>query len=183
MDYHSSREYSKLAMNTFMKIYESNKMYIAAINGIALGGGVEITLFCDLRIASDSSTFGNPEVSLGITCGFSGTQMLSRIIGISNAKDMLLTGRRIDAKDALNKGLVNYLYSQEELMEKTIEIAKGISKNSYNALQKTKYLVNRSIDLQIKEGLELETEIFSQCFNSDESKKFMEAFLLKKGRG
>lgn len=179
MNYTDSKNYSQLGIDTFMSIYNSDKIFISAVTGLALGGGVELMLACDIRTASSNARFRCPETKLGITSGFSGTQMLSKVVGFGIAKDMILTGRMLDAQEGIKYGLINYLFNENELLDKTIEIAKCIVDNSTDVNQKSKYLLNKSLELSLDEGLELENETFAQCFNTMEPFKRMGEFIKK----
>lgn len=154
---------------------------IAAVNGYALGGGCELAMACDIRIASENAIFGQPEVGLGITPGFGGTQRLPRLIGsMSIAKELLYTGRNVRADEALRIGLVNAVYPQETLMDEALKIANRIAANAPIALENTKSSVNATMELGLEDGIELETDLFSECFDSEDQKEGMAAFLEKR---
>jgi enoyl-CoA hydratase len=153
---------------------------IAAVNGFALGGGCELSLACDLRIASDKAVFGQPEVGLGICAGFGATQRLPRIIGSTKAKELLFTGNRIKAEEALVMGLVNAVYPGEQLMDKAIELAKKIAANAPIAVRATKKAVNAGLKKGFKKGIEFEKWVFNTCFETQDQKNAMKAFLEKR---
>lgn len=153
---------------------------IAAINGFALGGGCEISMSCDIRICSDNAVFGQPEVGLGITPGFGGTQRLARLVGAGMAKQMIYTGRNIKADEALRIGLVNAVYTQEELLPAAEKMAAGIAKNAPIAVRNCKKAINEGLDLDMDKAIELEEKLFGGCFESYDQKEGMTAFLEKR---
>jgi enoyl-CoA hydratase len=153
---------------------------IAAVNGYALGGGCELALACDLRIAAENARFGLPEASLGIFPGLGGVQRLMRLTGITKAKELLFTARWFDAREALELGLVNAVVPAEKLMEACLEKAEAISKNAPLAVKAIKMLANRSIGLSLKEALGLERGLFDLCFATADKKEAMAAFLEKR---
>lgn len=172
--------WSKNGMNIFSKIEKSRFPVIAAINGFALGGGCEIALACDIRIASEKAKFGQPEVGLGITPGFGGTQRLIRTIGPGMAKELIYTAKIINAQEALRIGLVNHVYESEELIDKAIELAKEIEKNAKIAVEFSKSAINNGIQADIETGLEIERTSFGLCFETKDQKEGMKAFLEKR---
>jgi enoyl-CoA hydratase len=163
-----------------LKIEALKKPVIAAINGYALGGGVEIALACDFRIASDASKFGFPEINLGLIPGAGGTQRLPRIIGKSKAFELIATGDSIDASTAKEIGLIDKLVVPEELMEETLKFAKKLTEKSQPAIQCAKKAVNQSTSNSVPDGLRKELDLIWQLKNTDESKKRVEKFLKKK---
>ena len=175
-----ARDFSKLGNALFRKIELMEKPVIAAINGFALGGGCELAMGCDIRIAGEKAKFGQPEVSLGITPGFGGTQRLSRLVGIAKAKELIFTGRIIDAEVAEKIGLVNEVVPQEELMDRAIEMAKKISSASKTAIKYSKSAINRGFETDIETGLDMERDLFALCFATFDQKEGMEAFLQKR---
>lgn len=175
-----AKSFSKLGSNIFRFIEKSKKVYIALINGYALGGGCELLLACDIRIASENAKFGQPEVSLGIIPGFSGTQRLSRAIGMTKAKELIFTGKTIDAKEALLINLVSHVVAFENLNEKFNEISEKILKNSFEAVQLAKEVMNTGYELDMDRAMEFEENLFGMCFSLKDQKKKMEAFLNKK---
>ena len=156
------------------------KPVIAMINGFCLGGGNELAMACDIRIASDKSRFGQPEINLGIICGGGGTQRLTRLIGESKAMEIILTGEMIDAPTAYGYGLVNYVYSAEELEAKTMELADKISEKSPIALQMSKEAVKFASRSNLDEGLRREIDLFAICFSTEDKKEGVAAFLEKR---
>ena len=156
------------------------KPVIAMINGFCLGGGNELAMACDLRVASDKSRFGQPEINLGIICGGGGTQRLTRLIGESKAMEIILTGDMIDAQTALNYGLVNYIYSAEELEARTMELAGKIAEKSPIALQMSKEAVKFASRSNLDEGLRREIDLFAICFSTEDKREGVSAFLEKR---
>lgn len=155
-------------------IEKMEKPVIAAVNGFALGGGDELALACDIRIASKKARFGQPEIKLGITLGWGGTRRLARLVGPSKAKELIFTGAIIDAEDALKIGLVNKVVEPEKLMEEALALAKDISGKSPLTLKFAKHLVNDW------ENTTLEKETFSHCFSTHDQKEGMAAFIEKR---
>jgi enoyl-CoA hydratase len=156
------------------------KPIIAMINGFCLGGGNELAMACDIRIASSNSRFGQPEINLGIIPGGGGTQRLTRLIGESKAMELILTGDMIDASTAFNYGLVNYVYSIEELETKTMELANKIAEKSPVALQMSKEAVKFAARSNLDEGLRREIDLFAICFSTEDKKEGVAAFLEKR---
>jgi enoyl-CoA hydratase len=154
---------------------------IAAINGYALGGGCELALACDLRIAADNAVFGQPEVSLGITPGFGGTQRLARLIGIGPAKELLFTGRRITASEALRVGLVSAVYPADELMAEAGQLAETIANNAPIAVRAVKKSMDIGLRAGFDAGLEAEAELHASCYESNDQRGAMRAFVNKSG--
>jgi enoyl-CoA hydratase len=154
------------------------KPVIAAMTGFALGGGCELALACDIRIAGESAKFGQPEVNLGLIPGFGGTQRLSRLVGIGKAKEMILTGEIINAKEAGSIGLVNRVVKDEELMTKAEEMAMTIAQKGPIAVKMAKKLINENQG--IEKGLEKEIALFAQCFATQDRVEGINAFLEKR---
>ena len=153
---------------------------IAAINGFCLGGGVELAMSCDIRIASENATFGQPEVGLGITPGCGGTQRLARFVGIGKAKEILYTGRaNYTAADALAMGLVNYVYPIENLMDEAMKLAEEIAAQAPIAVSLVKEAVNVGMQTDLNSALKFEGNVFGQCFATEDQKYAMEYFLNK----
>ncbi|MCF8008530.1 MAG: enoyl-CoA hydratase/isomerase family protein [Halanaerobiales bacterium] len=149
-------------------IEKTDRVVLAAVNGYALGGGMELTLACDLRIASTRARFGQPEVSLGLIPGFSGTQRLPRIIGIGRAKELLFTGNIIDADEAFEIGLVNKLVTPRDLLRETRYMAKKITKQSSKAVGMIKRAINVGYARGYEKGNQFETDSFKKCFKEEE---------------
>lgn len=174
------REWGKYAQAVFSKLEGLPKPVIAAVNGFALGGGCELAMACDIRIASDKAKFGQPEVSLGIPPGFGGTQRLSRLVGKGVAKEMLFTGDMIDAAEAYRIGLVNKVTTPEELMNTAKAMAQKIMTRGPIAVQACKSAVNVGLDLDLKSGIAYEAEVWGMCFATEDQKEGMAAFVEKR---
>lgn len=177
------RNWAKLAQAVFNKIENLPKPVIAAVNGYALGGGCEIAMACDIRIASDKAKFGQPEVSLGIPPGFGGTQRLSRLIGKGRAKEMLFTADMIDAAEAYRIGLVNKVSSSEALMNTAKAMAQTIMSRAPVAVQVCKTAVNEGLDTDLDSAIAYEAEVFGLCFSTSDQKEGMTAFVEKRKAG
>ncbi|WP_054694266.1 enoyl-CoA hydratase/isomerase family protein [Syntrophomonas palmitatica] len=162
---------------TMNKIMALGKPTLASIAGYALGGGCEMALACDIRIAADNAFFGLPEINLGIVPGGSGTQRLTRMVGEGKAKELIFLGEVFNAQQAFQLGLVNFLVSAEELKEQTLKIAKKLSKKPPLAIRTAKELIHLSYDVDIYTGLMMEKEKFAFLFSSDDQKEGMTAFL------
>jgi len=170
--------FSRLGHKVFNRIENMGKPVIAAVNGYALGGGCELALSCDIRIASESAKFGQPEINLGLIPGFGGTQRLPGLVGIGRAKELIFTGRMIGAKEAEAIGLVNKVVKDEELMEKAMEMAHVLAQKGPLALKMAKILINKNHD--IKKALEMEIMEFSESFASEDHLEGIKAFLEKR---
>jgi 3-hydroxypropionyl-coenzyme A dehydratase len=204
----TAEKYASSAQNMLNKIEKMEKPVIAAINGFALGGGCELALVCDIRIASDNAKIGQPEVTIGIPPGWGGSQRLLRIIGPAKAKEMIYTGKMISALEAERIGLVNSIVTltdedkskidssmdpnndkekkmalsrtlNHKLLEQSISLAKEIAKNSFNAVKVSKMLINKGMDADIDTGLRLEIYGWALCFAHEDRQKMMSAFLNK----
>ncbi len=180
MSFQEARVFSILGHEVTKKIENLNKPVIAAINGYALGGGCELALACDLRVASENVRIGQPEINLGIIPGWGGTQRLSRLVGLSKAKMLIYTGKVLNAEEALEIGLVDLVVKKEELMSKVMELAKEITNKSSLILSFVKKALNEGFNMDLNRGCELETELFSLCFSTEDHKEGMEAFLEKR---
>ncbi len=152
---------------------------IAAVNGFALGGGCEISMSCDIRICSDNAIFGQPEVGLGITPGFGGTQRLARIIGVGMAKQLIYTARNIKAEQAKEIGLVNAVYPLEELMDQAKKLAANIAANAPIAVRNCKKAINDGLDVDMDAAIVIEEKLFGDCFETEDQKAAMANFLEK----
>lgn len=152
---------------------------IAAINGFALGGGCEISMSCDIRICSENAVFGQPEVGLGITPGFGGTQRLARLVGPGMAKQMIYGARNIKADEALRIGLVNAVYPQAELMDAAKKLAGGIAKNAPIAVRACKKAINEGLETDMDQAIVIEEKLFGSCFETEDQKYGMAFFLDK----
>ena len=153
---------------------------IAAVNGFALGGGCEISMSCDIRICSDNALFGQPEVGLGITPGFGGTQRLARLIGPGKAKEMVFASRNIKADEAYRVGLVNAVYTQEELMPAAKKLAGAIAKMAPIAVRNSKKAMNDGLQTDMDQAIVIEEKLFGGCFETEDQKNGMQAFLEKR---
>ncbi|MDO5714756.1 MAG: enoyl-CoA hydratase-related protein [Tissierellia bacterium] len=173
-------EFGKRGQETFSLIENSKKFYIAAVNGFALGGGCEISLSCDMRLASNNAKFGIPEVTLGVIPGFGGTQRLPKIVGLGRAKEMLATGNMIEAEKAERWGLVNDVYTQEDLLDEAEKIAKKVAKNSSYAISGGLEAMNQATQIKLEDGLELEALVFAKAFSYPDQEEGMKAFLEKR---
>ncbi len=174
------KEFSEKGQKVFTKIEKLGKPVIAAVNGFALGGGCELALACHIRIASENAKFGQPEVNLGVIPGYGGTQRLSRLINTGRALEYILTGDMIDAGEALRLGLVNKVYPANELMEKTLEMARKISSKGQIAVRMATKAVVEGFNLPLDEGLALEASLFAVCCGSEDFKEGTSAFLEKR---
>ena len=163
----------------FLRLENLSKPVIAAINGFALGGGCELAMACDIRIASEKAKFGQPEVGLGITPGFGGTQRLARIVGVSNAMELILTAKNINAQQAKEIGLVSHVYPPEELMDKAMELAQAIAANAQVAVRQSKAAIRRGQQTDMYTGAAYEAEAFAVCFATEDQKDAMTAFVNK----
>ncbi|NLY86536.1 MAG: short-chain-enoyl-CoA hydratase [Tissierellia bacterium] len=176
----AARDFAEKGMRIFRKIELMEKPVIAAVNGFALGGGCELCMCCDIRIASENAKFGQPEVGLGITPGFAGTQRLPRLVGLGKAKELVFTGVTIDANEALRIGLVNKVVAADKLMEEAMEMANTIVKKSQLAVRYAKTAINRGIETDIETGMAIEKDLFGLCFATEDQKEGMLAFLEKR---
>ncbi len=174
------QEFGRLGAQVFRRIELLPIPVIAAVNGFALGGGCELAMACDIRIASSKAKFGQPEVGLGIIPGFSGTYRLPKLIGQGYAKEMIYTGKVIRADEALRIGLVNAVYEPEELMSKAMEMAAMMLKNASIAIRLAKQSINEGYDLDADGAIALENKLFGQCFATKDQKEGMDAFLNKR---
>ena len=172
--------FGKKGNDVFRKLETFPIPVIAAVNGFALGGGCEIAMSCDFRICSDNAMFGQPEVGLGITPGFGGTQRLSRLVGMGMAKQLIFGARNIKADEALRIGLVNQVVPQAELMATVEKIAGGIAQNAPIAVRACKAAMNEGIDLDMDKAIVVEEKAFGSCFETHDQKEGMGAFLEKR---
>ena len=166
--------------NIFVTAEDFPKPLIAMINGFCLGGGCELALSCDLRVASEKARFGQPEINLGIIPGGGGTQRLARLIGEGKAMQMILTGDMIDAQEAHRLGLVNEVYPADQLLVKTLELAGKIAEKSPVALAMAKTAVKAAARTNLREGLDQEIDLFALCFSSEDQEEGVRAFLEKR---
>jgi enoyl-CoA hydratase len=168
------------ARSLFTAIDTFPKPIIAMINGYCLGGGCELALACDIRIASETASFGQPEINLGIIPGGGGTQRLTRLVGEGKAMEMILTGEIIDAKSAYQIGLVNHVFPPDVLQAKTMEIANRIAEKSPIALGLAKEAVKLASRSLLDEGLRREVDLFALCFSTEDKNEGVSAFLEKR---
>lgn len=171
--------FGKKGNDVFRKLETLPIPVIAAVNGFALGGGCEISMSCDIRICSENAMFGQPEVGLGITPGFGGTQRLARLVGPGMAKQMIYTARNIKADEAYRIGLVNAVYPQEELMPAAKKMAAGIAKNAPIAVRNCKKAINEGLDADMDQAIVIEEKLFGDCFETEDQKYGMAFFLDK----
>ena len=202
-----AEKYATSAQSVLNKIEKLEKPVIAAINGFALGGGCELALVCDMRVASNNAKIGQPEVTIGIPPGWGGTQRLTRIVGPAKAKELIFSGKMITAEEAVEMGLVNKVITltsedqlqqsegssednkkdksneakllNKKLMNECITLGKDITKNSYTAVKISKMLINKAMDTDIETGLRLEIYGWALCFSHEDRQKMMSAFLNK----
>lgn len=171
--------FGKKGNDVFRKLETFPIPVIAAVNGFALGGGCEISMSCDIRICSDNAVFGQPEVGLGITPGFGGTQRLARIVGPGMAKQMIYSARNIKADEALRIGLVNAVYPQEELLAAAEKLANTIAKNAPIAVRNCKKAINEGLETDMDQAIVIEEKLFGDCFETEDQKYGMAFFLDK----
>lgn len=175
-----AREYAELGLKTMKRIEDLAIPVIASVNGFALGGGCELALACEIRYASESAKFGQPEVGLGIIPGFGGSQRLARLVGLAQAKELIYTGKVIDSQEALRIGLVNRVFKNEELESESMKLADSIAKQSTSAVRYAKIAINSGIDAALANSFEYEKNLFSLSFSTQDQKKGMQAFVEKK---
>ena len=174
------RQWGLLGQEVFHLIETQEKPVIAAVNGYALGGGCELAMACDIRLASDKAQLGQPEVGLGITPGYGGTQRLPRLVGEGKAKELIFTGMRITAKEAHRIGLVDEIYPHEMLMEEAMKMALEIAANAPVAVRYAKMQINQGLQTDINTATMLEAGLFGLCFATQDQKEGMAAFLNKR---
>ncbi len=175
-----AKAFASKGQRVFDLIEKGPKPVIAAVNGFALGGGTEIAMSCDIRIASEKAKFGQPEVGLGVPPGFGGTQRLPRLVGRGAAKMLIYTGDIIGADEALRIGLVQKVVPPEELMDTAMELAKNIATKGQVSVRLAKELIDRGMDIDLRAGLELEADGFALCFSTEDQTEGMSAFLEKR---
>lgn len=179
-DVREGRQWGRRGSAVFREIELLQIPTIAAVGGFALGGGCELALSCDMIVADEKAKFGQPEVSLGITPGFSGTQRLPRRIGTAKAKEMIFTGRMIDAYEADRIGLINKIAESGKLMDEAKTLAESCIKNAPAALRYAKACIDRGMQTDIDTGIAIENELFAMCFATEDQKEGMKAFLEKR---
>ena len=174
-----ARAFGKYGSSVFSKIEAISKPVIAAVNGFALGGGCELCMACDIRIAGEKAKFGQPEVGLGVIPGFGGTQRMPRIVGLAKAKELIFTAKIIDAEEALRIGLVNQVVPNESLMDTAMEMADDIAQNAQIAVRQSKLAINKGMQCDVQTGMALEAQAFALCFSTEDQKDAMNAFIKK----
>lgn len=180
LDALQGRNFAQLGHRVFNAIENLPKPVIAAVNGFALGGGCELSMACDLRIASDNARFGQPEVNLGVIPGFGGTQRLPRLVGKGRAKQLIFTGDMIDADEAFRIGLVNQVTTAQELLPVARKIAGKIAGKGQVAVRLAKQAVNDGLEMDLDRAGAYEADLFSLCFATQDQKEGMAAFLEKR---
>ena len=172
--------FGKRGNDVFLKLETLPVPTIAAVNGYALGGGCELSMACDIRLCSETAVFGQPETGLGITPGFGGTQRLARLIGPGMAKQLIYSAKNIKADEALRIGLVNAVYPPEELMPAAEKLAETIARNAPIAVRACKKAINEGLEQPMDEAIVLEEKLFGSCFETEDQKEGMGAFLEKR---
>ena len=180
LDLQGGRKWGQRGAAIMRRIEKLEIPSIAAVNGFALGGGCELAMACDIILASEKAKFGQPEVSLGITPGFSGTQRLPRRVGIAKAKELIFSGKLIPAAEAKAIGLVNEVYAPEALMDGAMEMARSFAKNAPLAVKYAKACIDRGMQTDIDSGISIENELFAMCYATADQKEGMSAFLEKR---
>ena len=163
--------------NAIEAIWNLNKPTIAMVDGFALGGGCEVACSCDIRIASDRSIFGTPEIKLGLIPGYGGSQRLVHLVGYGRAMEMMMTGNNVSAEDAYRMGIVNHLCTPDDLESKTMEIAQTIASKSMHTLRVAKQTIRASLDNGITDGVEIEAVAFANLFDTEDKEIGVQAFL------
>ena len=163
--------------NAIEAIWNLNKPTIAMVDGFALGGGCEVACSCDIRIASDRSIFGTPEIKLGLIPGYGGSQRLVHLVGYGRAMEMMMTGNNVSAEDAHRMGIVNHLCTPDDLESKTMEIAQTIASKSMHTLRVAKQTIRASLDNGISDGVEIEAIAFANLFDTEDKEIGVQAFL------
>jgi len=173
-------KFTELGHSALRLMETMEKPTIAAVNGYALGGGLEISMACDVRFASEKARFGQPEILLGLIPGWGGTQRLARLIGIGRAKELVMSGEQITAQRAYEMGLVNRVFPAEQLMAETKKLAQKLAGLPLFAIKMAKYAINYGYDLALDNANSLEIQCMSQCFSTQDLKEGVEAFLEKR---
>ena len=180
LDLGGGRRWGQRGSALFRRIEKLEFPTIAAVNGFALGGGCELAMSCDIILASEKAKFGQPEVGLGITPGFSGTQRLPRRVGAAKAKELIFSGKMIKADEAKAIGLVNEVFAPEALLDGAMEMAKSFAKNAPIAVKYAKACIDRGLQMDMDGGIACENELFAMCFATADQKEGMKAFLDKR---
>lgn len=173
------KNFGNLGNQAMLRLERMEKPTIAAINGFALGGGCELSMSCDIRICSDNAMFGQPEVQLGITPGYGGTQRMARLVGAGIAKELIYTAKNLSAQDAYRIGLVNAVYPQEELMAAAEKLAGKIAKNAPIAVRLSKKMINDGLAMPIADAVAMESNLFGNSFETHDQVEGMSCFLSK----
>lgn len=176
----SAKKFSERGQSLMNKIENSSKPYIAALHGFCLGGGLEIALVCDFRIADESAELGSSEIKLGIIPGWGGTQRLSRVVGLSKAKKLILLGDRIRAEDAVKIGLVDKVVPEKKLLDESRKLATKLVEGSPMALKHAKHAINLGTQFPLEVGLKLESQAFGIVLMTDDAREGVSAFLEKR---
>ncbi|WP_273477986.1 enoyl-CoA hydratase-related protein [Ignavigranum ruoffiae] len=171
--------FGRLGNEVFYKLSTLRQPTIAAVNGFALGGGCELAMACDIRLASENALFGQPEVGLGITPGFGGTQRLARLVGPGIAKELIYSARNVKVAEAKEIGLVNRVVALEELLPEAKKLAEKIAKQAPLAVEKAKEMINKGLDLPLAAGIDVEVQGFGLLFSTEDQKAGMTAFVNK----
>lgn len=174
------RNFAILGNKVFRKLETLEIPVIAAVNGFALGGGCELSMACDIRIASEKAKFGQPEAGLGITPGFGGTQRLARLVGMGMAKEMIYSTRLINAEKALQIGLVNSVVAPEALLDEAKKLAGEIASKAPVAVKLCKQAINRGMQVDMDTAIMIEAEVFGECFSTEDQTDAMTAFVEKR---
>ncbi|MFQ7564718.1 MAG: enoyl-CoA hydratase-related protein [Clostridium perfringens] len=175
-----ARDFSRLAQKVFSDIENMPQIVIAAVNGYALGGGCELSMACDIRLASKKAKFGQPEVNLGILPGFAGTQRLPRLVGKGIAKELIFSTDMIDAEEAHRIGLANKVYEPEELMDKARELANKIMSKSPVGVRLAKAAINNGLNMDTESAYNYEEDLFALCVSTEDQLEGMNAFVDKR---
>ncbi|WP_421866988.1 enoyl-CoA hydratase-related protein [Motiliproteus sp.] len=171
------KAFAEQGMRIFRRLETLRIPVVALVNGYALGGGCELAMSCDFILAAENAKFGQPEVNLGITPGFGGSQRLTRLVGRAMAMELLVTGRSMSAEEAMRRGLVNHVYPQAELADEGLKLAAMIAGKSSSAIQLTKQLVQRGQDLDLDNACVMESDLFGLSFSTEDRQEGMSAFL------
>jgi enoyl-CoA hydratase len=176
----TARRFAQAAQEVLFKLEQLEIPVIAAVNGFALGGGMEIAMACDFIYAADTARFGQPEINLGIIPAVGGTQRLSRLVGKALAKELCFTGRLIDAPEAKALGLVVQIFPHETILEESLKVARSLAAKGRVALRGIKQVIDRGFDVDLKTGCALEADAFALCFATPDAHEGARAFLEKR---
>lgn len=174
------RGFAQLGQDIFRMFELMEKPVIAAINGFALGGGCELAMSCDIRLAAENAVFGQPEVGLGVTPGYGGTQRLARLVGEGRAKELIFTANTIKADEAYRIGLVNHVYPAAELMDEAKKLAKKIARQAPMAVGYSKTATGKGMQVDLDTAMGIESDLFGMCFATEDQKEGMKAFVEKR---